>query len=433
MPPKKTAKTSFRAPAILGMLGAIGLFGGAITWSYLTEISGAVIAPGSIEVVGKPKSVQHLDGGVIEEILVTDGQLVSQDDVLMRLDGTLLQANLQIYRSRLSEASATRDRLIAEQSDAAEVTFQMDDPLLEGIDTQIHAAGQAEIFEARRELELGRQDQLAEKIQQFQNQTDGVNALIEAKEQQRAFLEEELDAQKQLSDKGLAKASQLLGLQRTQADLLGQIAEHRSELARIQNSVRDTELEILQGKRQLKEEAVTQLREVTTQIEELRQQIVSTEKQIERIAIRAPSNGRVHEMQITTLGGVVSPGGTILQIIPSDEGLRFRVRVDPSAVDQVYVGQEAKLRFSAFNQRTTPELNGNVRDVSPTSVVDDATGQTYFWVTVGSSDAELERLGDVVLVSGMPVEAFLKTTDRTVLSYLTKPLTDQLNQAFREE
>lgn len=426
-------KTNLKLPTIAGLVGVVALSTLALTWAASTEISGAVIAPGAVEVVGKPKSVQHLDGGVVEDIIVSDGQIVTRDEVLMRLDDTLLRANLQIYKSRLAEALATRDRLIAEQSDAPDITFNMREPLLEGVETQVYVDGQREIFQARRELEQGRQEQLAEKIRQFQNQTNGVTSLMDAKEQQRSFLEEELSAQRQLSEQGLSRASQLLGLQRSMADLLGQIAEHGSELARIQNSVRDTELEVLQGKRQLKEEAVTQLREVTTQVEELRQQLISTQKQLDRTTIRAPSNGRVHEMQITTIGGVVAPGSTIMQIIPSDEGLGFRTRVDPASVDQVYVGQKANLRFSAFNQRTTPELDGTVQDISPTSIVDEVTGQTFFWVGVHASEVELARLGDVELVSGMPVEAFLKTTDRTVLSYLTKPFTDQLEQAFREE
>ena len=178
---------------------------------------------------------------------------------------------------------------------------------------------------------------------------------------------------------------------------------------------------------------MTELREATTQIQELRQQVVSTQKQLGRIAIRAPNTGRIHEMQITTIGGMVLPGAIILQIIPTDEGLGFRTRVNPASVDQVYVGQEAKLRFPAFNQRTTPELLGAVHDISPTSITDEATGQAFYWVTVQATEAELARLGTIELVPGMPVEAFLKTTDRTVLRYLTKPFTDQLNQAFREE
>lgn len=431
--PPRPLKTNLKGTAITGLLGVVLLSGAAVTWAAMTEISGAVIAPGTVEVVGKPKSVQHLDGGVIEDIIVRDGQIVASGETLMTLDDTLLRANLQIYKSRLSEAMATRARLIAEQTDAADITFDMRDPLLADVDTQIHVDGQTQIFYARRDLERGRVEKLAEKARQFQNQTAGVTSLIEAKEQQGAFLEQELEAQRTLSERGLSKASQLLGLQRSKADLLGQIAEHRSELARIQNSIRDTELEVLQGKRQLREEVVTELREVTTRIEELRQQLISTQKQLDRTIIRAPSNGRVHEMQITTVGGVVSPGAMIMQIIPSDEGLGFRTRVDPASVDQVYVGQTATLRFSAFNQRTTPELTGVVEDISATSVVDEVTGQTFFWVSVNAPDAEMARLGDLQLVSGMPVEVFLKTTDRTVLSYLSKPITDQLSQAFREE
>lgn len=205
-------------------------------------------------------------------------------------------------------------------------------------------------------------------------------------------------------------------MQRQEADLLGQIAEHRSELARIENSIRDAELEILQGQRQIKEDVVSELRDVTATIEELRQQILSTRAQIDRVDIRAPVTGRVHEMQITTLGGVVPPGGVILQIVPSDGGLEFLSRVDPAAIDQVYTGQPATLRFPAFNQRNTPEFEGRVVDISPTSVVDEATGQSFFRVRVDVRPDELARLEARELVPGMPVEVFLTTGERTVLS-----------------
>lgn len=426
-------RTSLRWPMLVGTLAACALLAVGVGWAGLTRISGAVIAPGAVEVAGKPKSVQHLDGGIVESILVSDGQSVGRGDVLVRLDATLLQANLDIYKTRLSEANAMRARLAAEQSGAQEITFAAPDPLVEGAQTALHRTGQTKIFEARRELERGRQAQLAEKIRQFRNQITGVDALIEAKQRQGALLEEELASVIQLSEKGLVRASQLLGLQRQQADLLGQIAEHRSELARIENSIRDTEIEILQGQRQLKEEVVTQLRDVTTQIHELRQQTISTVKQLERINIRAPVSGRVHEMQFTTIGGVVPAGATILQIVARDEGLSFSTRIDPAAVDQVYVGQEARLRFSAFNQRTTPELTGHVADISPTSVEDEATGMSFFRVRLNVPQEQLARLGTLKLVPGMPVEAYLKTTDRTVLSYLIKPLSDQIAQAFREE
>lgn len=426
-------RTGLRWTGVLGALATVGLLGGGTFWAATTQISGAVIAIGSVEVVGRPKSVQHLDGGIIDALNVRDGDLVAQGDVLVRLDDTTLLANMSIYRTRLSEALALRDRLIAEQREAPMITITPPDPLIGDVDFKLHQIGQSEIFDARQEFEQGRKEQLGEKIRQFENQTIGVNALIGAKQQQLALLEDELDAQKILTEKGLARSSQLLGLQRSQADLLGQIAEHQSELARIQNSVRDTELELLQGVRQKKEEVVTQLREVTTNVQELRQQIVSTEKQLERVAIRSPSNGRVHEMEFTTIGGVIPPGGTILQIIPQDEGFGLRTRIDPASIDQVYAGQPAKVRFPAFNQRSTPELEGTVRDVSATTSVDEVTGQSFYGVEITVGEQELARLNDLELVPGMPVEAYLTTTDRTVLSYLSKPLVDQLNQAFREE
>ncbi|KIC41425.1 hypothetical protein RA27_09140 [Ruegeria sp. ANG-R] len=426
-------KTSTRWPGLLGMVAAVTLLAGGTWWAHATEISGAVIAQGSVEVHGRPKAVQHLDGGIIHALHVRDGDQIEKGDVLVELDDTLLKANMAIYRTRLSEALALRDRLIAEQSEMTEISFSEIDPLLAEEAVHVHQAGQQQIFQARIDLENGRKEQLAEKVRQFENQTIGVNGLIEAKERQLSYINEEIEAQTTLTDKGLARASQLRSLQRNEADLLGQIAEHKSELARIQNSIRDTELELLQGQRQTKEEVVTQLRETTTSIQELRQQILTTRKQLDRVDIRAPNSGRIHEMQFSTIGGVVPPGGLILQIVPLNEGFVLRTRIDPSAVDQVYIGQPAKVRFPAFNQRTTPELVGAVADVSASTSIDEATGLSFYWVTVSVEAEELERLGDQELIPGMPVESYLTTSDRTVLSYLSKPLLDQVNQAFREE
>lgn len=431
--PAFSLRTSGRATALFGLTAFLGMFGAVGFWAGATEISGAVIGSGQVEVVGKPKSVQHLDGGLIDTIHVSDGDTVRQGDTLLTLDDTLLRANVEIYKTRLSEALAQRDRLVSEQRGDEVVTYASLDPLIDGIDVETHRIGQTQVFEARLMLERGRKEQLREKVRQFENQISGVEALSKSKDQQLALVEEELRVVQALMDKGLARAGQLLSLQRNKADLLGQVAEHRSELARIRNSIRDTELEMLQGVRRAKEEVVTELRDIKTSIQELRQQITSTQKQLDRITITAPNSGRVHEMQVTTIGGVVPPGGTILQIIPSDLGLTFRARIDPASIDQVFVGQDATLRFPAFNQRTTPELYGRVSDVAANTSVDEVTGASFYQVTLALGSAQVERLGDVSLVPGMPIEAFIKTEDRTVLSYLTKPLTEQLNQAFREE
>lgn len=417
----------------LGAFGVAALFAIGFGWSYLTTIQGAVIAPGSVVVLGKPKSVQHLDGGVVEEIRVADGEKVSAGDLIVRLDPTLLRANLEIYRNRLAEALARRARLEAEVSGREEIEPVEQSPLLKGVDLAARETAQRELFVTRRAVQEGRRAQLDEKIVQFGNQITGVEGLIASKRAQLDLTSQELEKIGTLAEKGLALDSQIISLRRTEADLLGQLAEHQSELARINNSIRDTELEILKGENEFREKAVTELAEATNSAEELTQQILSTEKQLERVEVRAPVDGVIHELQVVTVGGVVAPGATIVQIVPTNEGMEFETRVDPTSIDQVFVGQTARLRLSALNQRTTPEIYGAVKWMSPTSVVDEATGQSFFRVQVAAPGEELARLGEIELVPGMPAEAYLQTGERTVLSYLIRPMTDHIMAAFREE
>lgn len=426
-------KTELKASSLIGAIGSLVLLVSALVWAHYTLISGAVVASGNVVVRGKPKSIQHLDGGIVDKILVTDGTVVEQGDLLMRLDDVLLRANLEIYKSRLAEAYARQARLRAEQAGLDQLAFNYTSPLSDPADDELHRRGQEDIFIARRLLQNGQREQLGEKIQQFRNQILGVDGLANAKRDQLGFVEKELASILTLFEKGLTAESQVLGLQRTRSDLLGQLSEHTSELARIENSIRDTELEMLKGGHQFKEEVITELRDVTTLVGELIQQVVSTQKQLDRVDIKSPVEGIVHEMQVVTIGGVVPPGAVVLQIISKKDGVEFEVRVDPVAIDQVFVGQEARVRFPAFNQRSTPELNGSIRGISPTSIDDPATGVAYFRVTLKISPDELARLGDLELVPGMPVETFLQTGDRSVLSYLTKPLVDQIEHAFREE
>ncbi|MCV0426020.1 MAG: HlyD family type I secretion periplasmic adaptor subunit [Roseibium sp.] len=428
-----TVKTGLRVTGILGVLASVCLLASAVVWAQFTEINGAVIAVGKVVAQGKPKTVQHLDGGIVQEILVKDGDRVAAGDVLIRLDDTQLLANLQIYRSRLANSAALRDRLVAEQGGSDTIVFEDDVAALSGRDLGKVRLGQTAIFTSRRDVHLGRREQLEEKIRQFKNQIIGINALVGAKQDQLASLETELAGMIELNERGHVRKSQVLSMQRSRSDLIGQLGEHAAELARIANSIRDTELEILLAERQRREEAVTELRETVVSIEEMVQQILSTDKQLDRVDIRAPVDGIVHEMQVVTIGGVVSPGAAILQVIPSGDGIVFETRVDPSAIDQVYVNQSARLRLSAFNQQTTPELEGSVLTLSADAVIDEATGGSFYRVLIASPIEQLERLGDLEIVPGMPVEAFLQTDERTVLSYLTKPFTAQVGRAFREE
>lgn len=246
-------------------------------------------------------------------------------------------------------------------------------------------------------------------------------------------METELERLRLMREQGLVRENQIMAMERSRSDLLGQIAEHVSENARIENSIQDARLEILQTERQFREQAVTELRDVTVEIEELTQQVLTTEKQLGRVNIIAPERGFIHELQIVTIGGVVSPGAAITQIIASEDARTFEFRVSPVSIDQVWPSQPVRMRFSAFNQRTTPEILGEVRLISPTTVMDEATGMSYYRVFASAAPEELGKLNGLVLVPGMPVEGYIGTQERSVIAWLTKPLVEQFNRAFREE
>ncbi|MEO1424879.1 MAG: HlyD family type I secretion periplasmic adaptor subunit [Pseudomonadota bacterium] len=431
-PPPRTPRTGLKRAGIVAVLASLALFGGLIAWSVITQISGAVIATGTVVTDGNTRSIQHIDGGIVSEILVENGDRVGQGDVLIRLEDTLLRANAEIYRTRLSDALAQRSRLRAEQLGLPKPEPATSD-LIEPARLAESHLGELEIFAARQSMQAGRVEQLEERIRQFRNQIVGVDGLLASKQEQLTFVGQELAASVSLNERGLAIDSQVLGLQRSRSDLLGQVAEHISERARIENSIRDAELEILQIARQFREQVVSDIQEVDNTVQELIQQLVSTDRQLARTEIRAPDSGIVHELQIFTIGGVIPPGGTIVQIVPTEEAMTFDMRIDPSAIDQVYPGQTARVRFPAFDARTTPELAARVAGVSPTTVVDEATGMSYFRAELSIGTEELARLGEVILLPGMPVEGYLQTTERSVISYLMRPITDQFVRAFREE
>ena len=423
--------------APLTRTGWLGLFAGlallllGFGWAWVTPINGAVVASGAAVVHGKPKTVQSVDGGSIEEIRVANGDRVRAGDVLVRLDPTLLRSNLEIYRNRLAETRAKISRLRAEQVNARTPVFDYDTTHIEGLPLDQINAGQAEIFRARHAVMKGRKEQMHEKIAQFGNQISGVEALIGAKRDQLAFMEKELADVRSLNADGLARQGRMLELQRARARLLGEIAQQQSELARIRNSIRDADLEILQSERKFKEQVVTDLRDAVMKDDDLTLQIIGARKKLDRIDIRAPVDGIVHEMQVFNAGGVVPPGKTIMQIIPIAKGVDFEVRVAPKAIDQVARGQRARMAFPAFHNRTVPEIFGTVSGISPDSITDTRTGQSFYRVTLDVPPEQLARLEGNKILPGMPIEAFLQTGERTVLSYLTRPLNDQLSRAFR--
>ncbi len=422
--------TPLRTAAIVFIVLIVGLGG----WMAVVPLAGAVIAAGQIVVRGKPQLVQHLDGGLIKSIEVRNGDEVHKGDVLVRLDDAMLRANLDIYRNRLREALARRARLEAERDDRADIgppdmtlsrSFELGD-------NASHRDRQNDLFRARQQSRRGEIEKLNEKIGQLDNQTDGLEGLIGAKTEQLKTVLNELDGLNELLEKGIATKSRVFSQERMKSDLTGQIIEHASELARVENAIRETEISIIQVDRAFKEKVLAELSTTATEVEDLSQQIAATAKQLERVAIRAPISGVVHEMNVNTVGGTIPPNATLMQIIANDSGIDVEIAVEPTAIDQVVIGQETMLRFPAFNQATTPQIVGAVDQISPSTVANEKTGQSFYRVTVSVMPAELARLAPLRLLPGMPVEAHVETASRTLASYLFKPFIDNVGRALRE-
>ncbi len=403
-------------------------------WAAIFKIKGAVIASGVVMVEGKPKTLQHLDGGIVGEILVHNGDVVKKGQVVIRLDPTAMDANRTIVEKRLFEAQARVDRLRAEWDDAKVIPWSK---IL--VDARARAdvaeimTGQQKLFEARKKSMSGQVAQLRQRIEQSREQIQGLNDLIGSKRAQLALIGEELDGLRTLLVKGYVPKTRVLALEREEARIGGDISTHRSDISRTHSAIGETEIQILQIKKDEIAEILTELRQVESERSDLNEQLTTASDQFERIDITSPVAGIVHDMSVTTLGGVITPGQPIMQIIPVNDRLIIEARIQPIDIDQVYIGQPARINLSAFSQRTTPQLDGFVINTSADSLIDQVTGAPYYSVRIEIPPAEREKLGDLTLIPGMPAESFIQTDERTVLNYLLKPFTEQLGRSFREE
>lgn len=431
MADKKVKLTLSRTEGMVAIVSVLAL-GLVFFLFHVITIGGAVVAQGQVVVQGNPRPVQNLEGGIVSEISVKNGDTVEAGEALVRLDPTIMRINRDIIRGRMVELLVRRSRLEAEEQQLDIITPPTVPERLGVVDVEKHLAGQREIFQSRRAVLESQQAQLQERTLQYQSQISGLKSQQEATENQITFVTREVNNLQVLNDQGLVPESRLLELQGRQAALFGQIAQYRSELSQVKNAIRDAELKITQVDREFREEVVTELREVTSQFDENLLELVRIEEMLNQLVVRAPVAGIVHEMQVWTVGGVVPPQQTLLTIIPVSEGFEFEVRVLPTAIDTVHVGQTARVRFPSFNQRSTPELTGAISGISPDSVTDPASGMTFYRVDIALPSDELNRLGEAELIPGMPVEVFLLTSRRSVLSFLTKPFTDQFAYAFRE-
>jgi len=409
----------------------VGVVGGLGATTYL---SGAVIATGTLLVDSYVKPVQHQKGGTVGKIFVKNGSRVDAGQILVHLDDTQLRANLAIISQRLIELSATAARLRAEQDGDEEIKFPAD--LLQGSADAAASdaiAGERRLFEDRRTSRTSRKAQLRERIKQLRQEADGLTAQQTGKKAEMALIDKELESVNRLLARGMVEINRLYELQRESARLTGELGSLVASLAETNGKVAETELQIIQIDDDHRSEVSEQLRKTQSDISEFAERLAAAKDELQRVDIRAPQAGVVHELAVHAPGAVVAPGAAIMQIVPARDMLTPQVRVSPQDIDQVSVGQKVTLRFSAFNQRNTPEINGTVEQVAADVTADKQTGAAYYVVRISVSENEWKRLADLVPLPGMPVEAFVQTGARTALAYLTKPLTDQVARAFREE
>ena len=431
---KKRSKADYDIYLLIGFSLIFAMVTSFALWTFLAPIQGAVIAPGTVVVEGKPKTLQHLDGGIVGEILVRDGDKVSKGDVLMRLDPTSLNANRDLLQKRLNEATAFQARLTTERDNRSRIPWATIFPNdLRTTSLEMIIKDQTQLFETRRGASQGELAQLQKRLQQSEEQIVGFLSQNEANQSQLNIILKELEGLRELFKDGYVSQTRILSLEREQARLSGQIAALKAEVARTKTVIGETEIEILQVNRSMKETVLTELRTIESEISDLKEQLISASDQADRVDVIAPVSGRVHNMTVTTLGGVVTPANPIMDIIPDTDRLIIESQVEPMYVDQIYKGQDTTVRLSAFNQRTTPELNGKVISISANTTIDPVTSFPFYTVRIEIPIDELSRLGGLVLVPGMPAEAFMQTDKRSVMNYLLKPATDQLNRAFREE
>ncbi len=416
----------------LGWITLALLVGGLGAWSVLTTISGAVVAPGRVEVELNRQVLQHPDGGVVAEILVAEGDSVALGQVMIRLDGTLVKSELAIVEGQLSEVQARRARLEAEQD--GRDTLDLPEDLLNraAADPQVaeQVEGQKRLFTARAETLARTLEQLERRKAQTLSQIEGIDAQSAALTTQLELIAKELADQRALLDKGLAQAPRVLALEREAARLEGQVGELTSSRAQAEGRVTEIDLQMLGLSAQRREQASEALRDIGSSELQLIQRQRALAEQVARLDIRAPASGTVLGLQVTTPRAVIRPADPVAYIIPQDRPLIITVQVSPIHVDEVQVGQPAKLVFPAFSSRTTPELNGQVALISA-DALSDSTGQTYYRAEIALGPEEAERLGHPLL-PGMPVDAFIQTTPRTPLAYLIKPFADYFIYAFRE-
>jgi membrane fusion protein, type I secretion system len=409
-----------------------GILGGG--WAAFVPLAGAVVVPGNLVVQSNVKNIQHPTGGVVADIGVQDGSRVQTGELLLRLDATQARAGLQMVSKQLDELGAKIARLVAERDGLVRVEVPVELASRSGNETvKSLLASEDSLFKARLTARQSQKDLLQGRVAQLTEEIVGLEAQLDSKARQLELIASELTGVQELYEKHLVPLTRLTTLQREAARLDGERGQIVSSIAETKSKIGETQLQMVRADQDFRTDVVKELGEAQGKEAELVERSVSARDLLDRIEIHAPVAGVVHQLAAHTIGGVIRAGDTIMEIVPDTEDLQIEARLQPRDIDQVRTGQPAFVRFSAFNQRVTPQLIGSVSYVSADTSRDQQTNAPYFTVRVVLSDQERRRLAGQQLVPGMPAEVFMQTRSRTMMSYLFKPIADQMRRAFVEQ
>jgi len=427
------ATSSYRKPAIIGMALILAVFGGLGSWSAIAPIEGAAIALGVVTVESKKKAVQHMEGGIIKEILVRDGDVVKKGDVLVRLDDTRSRTALQIIRGQLDAARGLAARLVAERDDKDRIAFP-DELLKRASDTNVSEIlkGQQALFNARRESKRGEIEILEQRVRQLREEIGGLQAQQRARGDQIRLIQDELNGLVELFEKGFAPKTRILALQREAARLTGERGQDIAQISRAEKSIGESQLRILQIRKEIQEKVAAELREVQDRMYDLEERAVATRDQLDRTVVTAPVDGAVMGRAIHTEGGVVQPAGLLMYVVPSDDRLIIEAQLEVMHVDEVKIGEVAEVRFSSLNLRKLPVIVGTLEYISADRSTDERTGIPFYNARIEVPESELAKLKDQKISAGMPADVFIKTGARTPLDYILTPVLQSMNRSFRE-
>ncbi|MBO6853352.1 MAG: HlyD family type I secretion periplasmic adaptor subunit [Marivivens sp.] len=420
----------------LGLAAALMFFGAFGAWSWHAPLASAAVAPGVVNPDGSRKTVQHLEGGIIRTIHVREGEHVTAGQTLITLEDVRALARFDELREREVVLLATEARLLAEQLGDDEPVFKFPDDLMAERPAQIAEAkaGQVALFEDRLATQAARERILGSRVQQLREEIAGLTEVISAQEEQAALLAEEIAAMQGLYDQGLQRLAPLLTLKRQEAELTAERASHRASIARLEQQIGETELQLHATEQQNREAVSTELAEVRAQLASIRSQIPERADALARTRVTAPMAGQVLNLRVTTeVGGILQPGGEILDIVPDDGALVIEARLRPQDIDTVFPGMEARVLLTAYTQRNLPQIFGTLRTVSADRLVDERTGEPYFLAQVLVAAEALEALPEAVeLIAGMPADVMILTGERTVFDFVLTPFSDSLRMSFRE-